>query len=278
MAQECRIGLVAVGFTWNFQRALQALLHRFVKPGQTLVEVALVRRHEPEFQRERLLALLQGPERPAAVISLAFRPDPPTVRAFRAAGVPIVVVDEEVEGASTVACDGEMGGYLAGKHLLALGRRTPALVCGDSKRHYNAVRRRRGFERVLAERGAGLLEEHVFEVEEYSRKEGVEALERFLRGPRVPDGVFCAAGDATAAGILAAARDHAIQVPDPLAVVSFDDMPMAAISDPPLTTFRQPMEEIAREALRIATEETAAILARPRTVLLEPALIVRRSA
>lgn len=277
MQQETRIGLVAVGFTWNFQRALQALLHRFVKPGQSLVELALVRRHDHDFERERLLTLLEGEVRPAAVISLAFRPDPASVKTFRDAGVPIIVIDEEAAGASTVACDGLKGGYLAGQRLLQLDRRSPALVCGDSKRHYNAVHRRRGFEKALAERGITLPPENVFEVEEYSRKEGIDALNRFLRGPRKPDGLFCAAGDATATGILAAARDHGVRIPDQLAVVSFDDMPLAAISDPPITTFRQPMEEIAREALRLATEETAAILAKPQTVLLAPTLVVRRS-
>ncbi len=61
-------------------------------------------------------------------------------------------------------------------------------------------------------------------------------------------------------------------------MISIDDMPLAAITEPPLTTFRQPVEEIAREAWRLATRETAAILDRPKTVLLEPTLMVRGSA
>ena len=213
------------------------------------MELALIRRHEPEFERERLLTLLQGSVRPVAVVSIAFRPDALSVEAFRSAGIPIVVIDEQVEGTSTVACDSSKGGYLAGQHFLALGRRAPALVCGDASPggHYNAVLRRRGFEKALAEKGIALPEEHVFEVEEYSRKDGIDAVRKFLGGARMPDAVFCAAGDNVATGILAAARAARLKVPEQLAVMGFDDIPLAAISEPPLTTFRQPMDGVRAE-------------------------------
>lgn len=280
MGTDVRVALVAVGFSWNFQRTMQAQLQKLVEPPQSLVEVALVRRHEKEFERDRLLRLLDGEDRPTAVITLAFRPDLPTVTAFRAAGIPFVVVDEQVDGASTVACDSYKAGYLAGEHLLGMGRRTPALVCGDSSPggDYNAVHRRRGFEKALLEAGASLREGHVHEVLEYSRKDGLAALEKFLGTEPRPDAVFSAAGDAPASGLLAGARERRIKVPEELAVISIDDMPLASITDPPLTTFRQPVEEIAREAWRLATRETAAILDRPKTVLLDPTLIVRSSA
>lgn len=280
MGSDVRIALVAVGFSWNFQRTLQAQLQRLVKPPHSLVEVALVRRHEKEFERDRLLTLLNEDARPHAVITLAFRPHPQAVTAFRAAGIPFVLVDEQVDGASTVACDSFQAGYLAGKHLLGKGRRTPALICGESTPggDYNAVHRRRGFEKALLEAGVSLQAGHVHEVLEYSRKDGVAALEKFLGGGPRPDAVFSAAGDAPASGLLAAARERRIRVPEDLAVISIDDMPLAAITDPPLTTFRQPVEEIARQAWRLATEETAAILATPKVVLLDPTLIVRSSA
>lgn len=280
MGSDVRIALVAVGFSWNFQRTMQAQLHKLVQPPQSLIEVALVRRHEKEFERDRLLRLLDGDGRPTAVISLAFRPDPLTVTAYQAAGIPFVLVDEQVAGASTVACDNFKCGYLAGKHLLGKGRRTPALICGDSTASgdYNAVQRRRGFEKALTEAGVSLQEGHVHEVLEYSRKDGVAALEKFLGGGPRPDAVFSAAGDAPASGLLAAARERRIKVPEDLAVISVDDMPLASITEPPLTTFRQPVEAIAREAWRLATGETAALLDRPKTVLLDPTLIGRGSA
>lgn len=59
--------------------------------------------------------------------------------------------------------------------------------------------------------------------------------------------------------------------PDDVAIVGFDDNALAAISDPPLTTIRQPDEKMADAAFQLATEETAEILAQPKRVILKPA-------
>jgi LacI family transcriptional regulator len=273
-----RIAVAAAGA--NYQRTVQTQLKKLLQPGQTLADHAVIRRDDAAYERVRLLRLLDGQNRPAALISISFRPDRASIDAFRAAGVPIVLIDEQAEGASTVACDGFLGGYMAGQHLGQAGRRSLALLCGPTgpDGHYNAVQRRKGFEKALAEQGLALPAENVVEVTDYSRQDGISALEGLLARGRKLDAIFCAAGDASATGVLAAARDRRIPVPEQLAVLGFDDMPMASISEPPLSTFRQPMEALAREALRLATEDRAAILARPRTVLLEPKLVVRASA
>jgi DNA-binding LacI/PurR family transcriptional regulator len=115
-------------------------------------------------------------------------------------------------------------------------------------------------------------------VVQYTRKDGVAAMTRLLDARRSLDAVFCAAGDACATGMLAVARERGIKVPEQIAVMGYDDSPLASISDPPLTTVRQPLDQIAREAHRLATEAPAELLARPRTILLEPTLVKRASA
>ncbi len=275
-----RIAVAAVSFTWNFTRSIMAELTKAAGPDHELVEVGLVRREDDTFLHDRFSKIVEMEPRVDAVISLTFAPKPAEVPPFRAAGIPVITVDEEVEGASSVACDNVKAGYLAGRHLIEKGRKVLGLLAGPTTppAHYNAVRRRQGFERALAEAGLRLSPDRVHSCVEYSRKDGLSAVASFLKSGRMVDGIFCAAGDTAAGGILAAAREHNLGVPNDLAVVGFDDLPIAAISDPPLTTIRQPMARIAQEALRLAAEKTAEILEKPETVLLEPLLVRRGSA
>lgn len=73
---------------------------------------------------------------------------------------------------------------------------------------------------------------------------------QILRADDPPTAVF-AAGDAQALGVLEAARQQGLAVPDGLAVMSFDDTLVAAMGCPPLSAVRQPFEELGREATRV---------------------------
>jgi LacI family transcriptional regulator len=154
-----------------------------------------------------------------------------------------------------------------------------SLVVGElgTNGSYNAVQRLKGFEKALAEHGLPFSRDDVVEVVDYSRKDGVTALAELVRRKRRIDAVFCAAGDLCATGVLAEARERRMEVPRELAVLGYDDNPLASISHPPLSTLRQPLEEIAAAAWRLATESTAEILARPKRVLLKPVLVQRGS-
>lgn len=272
-----RIAVAAEGFGTEFQGLVYAELKKLLRPGQTLLECTIPHWDVPSFVRARLLGLLEGDTRPIALIGICLRPDPATVGGFRASGVPIVLVDERADGASTVATDNVTGGYLAGQHLARKGRKSIAIVSGPV-RDYNAMQRMRGVAKALSESNLPLPADAVVEAPAYSVQDGVNAMARLLDGPRRIDGIVCAAGDACATGLLATARQRRVKVPDEIAIVGYDDSPLAAASDPPLTTVGQSLEGMAREALRLATEETTAILLKPTTVLLEPKLVQRASA
>ncbi len=141
----------------------------------------------------------------------------------------------------------------------------------------NSIQRLAGFEQGLAARGLSLDPRDVLRVPDYSRKDGVTAMARLLDEHRGVDAVFCAAGDVCAAGMLALAHERKVRVPGEIAVVGFDDNALARITDPPLTTIAQPADAIADQAFRLATEETAAVFAEPRRILLPPTLVVRAS-
>ena len=274
-----RIAVAAVAVGSTFSGLTLARLKRLVRPGQTLVECVTVGGTETELARSRLLALLDGDPRPDALIGVTIRPDPVTIAAFHAIGAPVVLIDEEAPGVSTVASDNVLGGRLAGEHLIARGRRRFALVIGHhtAAGDMNSHQRVTGFQAALAEMGLKVNPQQVIRVPDYTRKDGVTAMRKLLDDRSDVDAIFCAAGDVCASGILAVARERGVRVPDDIAVVGFDDNALAAISDPPLTTIRQPQDEIAETAYRLAALETAATFAAPRRIILAPTLVVRAS-
>jgi DNA-binding LacI/PurR family transcriptional regulator len=276
---ETRIAVASETFGAKYQGLVYAQLRKLVQPGQTLVECAVPHIGDREAARARLLRLLDEAPRPAVLLSLCLWTDPEVVAAYRAARVPIVLVDVEAEGASAVASDNFRGGYLAGQHLVRAGRRSPAIVVGGvrARQDYNAQTRLRGFEKALAEGGLALPEERITDAPGYARKDGLEALVRLLQADRKIDAIFCAAGDACATGLLAGARERQVKVPEQIAIVGYDDSPLASISDPPLSTIRQGIDEIAREAFRLATDERAGLVDQPVRRLIEPKLVVRAS-
>jgi DNA-binding LacI/PurR family transcriptional regulator len=277
---DARIAVASPNLGTGFTGLMYSHLRKHLRPGQSVIECEIVLRDDPEYQRYHLLRLLEENPRPMVLVGICVQPDLETIAAFRAAGLPVVLVDEEQEGASTISSDNFVGGYLAGQHLAKAGRRSLAVVSGRMHINggYNALQRVRGFGKALAEQGVRFQEREVIEVADYSRKDGLRALGEILQARRDVDGVFCAAGDLCATGILATAREKRLDVPGRLAVVGYDDHKLASVSNPPLSTIRQPMEQIAAEALRLATQETREILSRPKKVLLEPMLVQRFTA
>jgi len=274
-----QIGVAAMTLSVGFQGLIYSLLKKHLHPGDTFVECSMVLEKTPEHVRSRLTALLKGATPPTALICICLRPDPETVAAYRSAGIPIVLIDEEQSGASTVASDNFAGGLLAARHLIVSGRRSLGIVCGRRRIEggYNAAERMRGFAKGLSDNGLSLGPERVIEVTNYSRKDGIDAMAQLLNRGDPLDAVFCAAGDLCASGMLVAARERGVRIPQEVALLGYDDAPVAVSCDPPLSTLRQPLDRISREAYQLATEEAAAILDRPRKLLLEPQLVARAS-
>jgi DNA-binding LacI/PurR family transcriptional regulator len=158
--------------------------------------------------------------------------------------------------------------------LLDSGRRRIALITGPLAEDCS-VDRRTGFLQALE--AAGLAFDHGLEVEgDWSATSGREALLGLARQRRLPDAVF-AQNDRMALGVLHAARDLGLRVPEQLAVIGVDDMPLATHFDPPLTTMRQDMPDIGRQAARLLIE----IIRNPEAPMLDvklPAeLVIRQS-
>jgi DNA-binding LacI/PurR family transcriptional regulator len=177
--------------------------------------------------------------------------------------LPTIVVDEpRVDGVTFVGIDDREGTRLLGKHLAQLRHRRFAVVVPtlvhdgreglvDSKRlaaaSYNVDRQRlAGIRESL--QAAGVPWEEVLIYECANREHaGAAAAKRLLAADPRPSAIM-ATTDQLALGALRAARELGLSVPADLSVTGFDDIPEAAVADPPLTTARQPLVEKGRVA------------------------------
>jgi DNA-binding LacI/PurR family transcriptional regulator len=228
-------------------------------------------------QKERLERAL-AQEDISALIAISIRPDSGTISSYAAKQVPIVLIDEEMAGVSVIATDNFKGGHIAGEYLVDKGKKKIAVVAGrmNVRGGYNAEQRVKGCQQALVEKGLSIPQERIVEVAHYSRDDGLEVMPKLLR--MGVDAVFSAAGDYCAIGLLSVLREERVSVPDDVAIVGFDDFRIAQISFPPLTTIRQPLEQIAAAAYDKAVVRRDEILSAPQRTVFEPELIVRKSA
>jgi LacI family transcriptional regulator len=133
----------------------------------------------------------------------------------------------------------------ATRHLIETGHRRIGLVTGPAG-FRSAKERRAGFEQALGEAGLKLPRSLVAEGT-YRFESGVAAGDRLLDVVPRPTAIF-ASNDEMAAGVLHAARQRGLVVPDDLSIIGFDDTAIAAHLWPPLTTVRWPIASMARSA------------------------------
>ena len=170
----------------------------------------------------------------------------------RSAGVPVVVggrptwPDQDAARRTLyVDCDNRGGARDAIRHLVGLGRRRIAHIAGPLDQSAS-VDRLNGFRDVLPDTATALIAEG-----DFTRDGGARAMTALLERSPDLDGVF-AASDVMASGALRVLRASGRRVPDDVAVVGFDDMvSIAELTDPPLTTVRQDIEEMGRLMARL---------------------------
>ncbi|MFJ2091707.1 LacI family DNA-binding transcriptional regulator [Streptomyces sp. NPDC087901] len=190
--------------------------------------------------------------------------------ALHRGGLPIVLIDDRghhPEFPSVVTTNHE-GGASAARHLRAAGRTRPLVITGPQD--FGCVRDRlEGFVSVLPTdlvvRG------------DFTEICGRQAVEQLLASGVEFDSVF-AHNDITAAGVLRALRAAGRSVPGDIAVVGFDDIPMAEHTEPPLTTVRQPTRQMGETAARMLLSHLGGTPVPDAPVVLPTELVVRHSA
>ena len=190
--------------------------------------------------------------------------------------VPLVFINalHTGEGVYNVTTDNEYGGWLATRHLLEQGHTRIAYLGGpQGGRSHQA--RLAGYRRALEEANLPLIPEWIFPGNG-TIQAGRHGVHRWLNlaEDHRPTALFCY-NDLSALGFLSEAYQQGIRIPDQLSVIGFDNILMAEISIPPLTTVEQPTEDLGRLAVRSLL---AALAEKPVTdITLRGRLVVRAS-
>jgi LacI family transcriptional regulator len=185
-------------------------------------------------------------------------------------GLPTVAVDADSPLFSRVLVDDVEGGRVAARHLAAKGHRTFGYLLERQVSDYEsqAIKRLAGFREIAATVDAPPV---AVATSDNSVAAARSAVGELLDGPHRPTAVM-AHHDLLAVGVLLAARDRGLRVPEDLAVMGFDDGEAAAAAD--LTTVRQPFEDSGSTAVGVLLGQSNAPGVR-RTTLLGVELIER---
>jgi DNA-binding LacI/PurR family transcriptional regulator len=184
------------------------------------------------------------------VLLASLHGEDPLPGALERAGVPAVLVGRPAEPtqASYVDADNRGGAGKAVEHLVRRGRRRIATITGPLDMGVG-LDRLEGYRDGLA--AAGLADGDLVETGDFTEEGGAAAMARLLARPGPPVDAVFAASDLMAAGALRALRAAGRRVPEDVAVVGFEDSAVARYAQPPLTTVRQPIEEMGRQATRL---------------------------
>lgn len=172
------------------------------------------------------------------LIVMGLQIEPGIAERLRGRGLPTVVVDADSDLFSRVVIDDDDGGRLAARHLLDRGHRRLGYLLERQVSDYEsqAVKRLAGFRDEAARQGAEVVVATSGNSVDDARRAAADLLDAADR----PSAVM-AHHDVLAVGVLLAARDRGLRVPEDIAVMGFDDGEAAAAAD--LTTVRQPFEE-----------------------------------
>ena len=188
---------------------------------------------------------------------------------------PMVIVDRSLEGidADLVRIDHEQGAYLATRHLLDLGHRAIACIGGPAITSV-AHMRKAGYLRALSE--AGLIPNDDWMIEsDFSCTGGYEAAGRLLSGDR-PSAIF-ACNDMMGIGVLRAAAERHIRVPEQLSVIGFDDVQMSRYVYPALTTVGQSILQLGETAAQVLLRRIATPQQAVEQLIVAPNIVLRES-
>ncbi|MER7278820.1 LacI family DNA-binding transcriptional regulator [Dactylosporangium sp. NPDC000244] len=225
----------------------------------------------------RALRLLEE-QSPRGVIITPTGEQPQRLTAVSSRGTPVVLLDARQAGTDlcAVAVDHELGGRLAGEHLIGLGHRRIAFVTAGPD--IEPVRQRRdGL--AAASRGRDRRQERAADLVELRMApagfaEGTDAVISAMLDRADPPTAAVCVNDVVALALIRGLEARGLRVPGDLSVVGYDDLPFAAHVRPALTTIARPIRELGRVAAELLLSEDAAGH-RHQELVFRPRLVVR---
>ncbi len=169
-------------------------------------------------------------------------------RVLTAMKIPVVLLSTRSEKYPFphVKVDDKQAAYDATRYLIQRGHRKIAMISGDQTDPIAGKPRIEGYKEALAAYGIPF-QENLLAFGSFGFHSGVMAMEKFLQSKVEFTAVF-AASDEMAVGAMSAAFRHGIKVPDQLSVIGYDNLRLAEMTTPPLTTVAQPLFEMGKQA------------------------------
>jgi LacI family transcriptional regulator len=189
---------------------------------------------------------------------------------------PIVTVDPHAGPPilPSVHSDNLAGAITATDHLIGLGHRRIGFLAGRPDLE-SARLREEGFRSALARAGIGL-DPALVRVGDYEPARSEEPARQLLTLADRPTAIF-AANDLSAIETMHVARSLGVAVPDDVSVIGFDNIPESALTEPPLTTIDQSIQQMGREAVRLLVDLISGVSDGPLQITLPTRLVVRQS-
>jgi LacI family transcriptional regulator len=157
-----------------------------------------------------------------------------------------IAPDQDSPDILSVGTDDRHAAYDLTRHLIDLGHQRIGFIQGNP-RHRASARRLQGFRDCLADRGIEL-DERWIAPGDFSYRSGLDAADQLLSLDTPPSAIF-ACNDDMAAAAITVAHQRRINVPGEISICGFDDTPLASAIWPALTTIRQPIRDMSREAI-----------------------------
>lgn len=228
---------------------------------------------DPEYERRTVSQILHNGLIDGVILASTITDDP-LLHSLKASHLPFVLIGRHPTDARVnyVDVDNVNSAREIVAYLLRLGRRRIATVAGPRNMIAGADRLE-GYCAALRERGL-VSPSDLVAYGDFTEDSGYTAMRRLL--PHKPDAVFCAS-DVMAAGAIQAIREAGLGVPKDISVAGFDDVPLAARSDPPLTTVRQPIYQAGFVAAETLMDLIANPSSQPHRIILPTELVIRAS-
>lgn len=233
---------------------------------------------DPELERQAIDQLMARRVDVLLIASTQWTVD--TFRRLEEAQLPYVLIDRNFAGlaANFVGVNDEQVGYIATKHLIDVGCKRIGHITAEWLSPL--VGRLEGYKRALSEHGLSMGTSYIVNterVDETGEDSGYEAANRLLKLTPRPDAIFCY-NDPVAMGAMKAILDAGLRVPEDVALVGCGNIRFDEYLLVPLTSIDQQSTELGQKAARLAIGLVGVDgPVRPKTFLLEPKLVVRRS-
>jgi LacI family transcriptional regulator, repressor for deo operon, udp, cdd, tsx, nupC, and nupG len=256
-----------------FAELTRALVEEGALRGLTVV----IDQTDGDLERER--GIVERAARGGLFDALVLNPlalAPSDLEALPGLGPVIILGENPFPGFDKVMIDNFAAARDAVRHLLAGGRERIAFVGANRTGNGTSVQRLDGYLAALDEAGIARDDALIPDVPVFTRQAGAAALSELMSLPRPPDAVF-AINDPLALGVLRAAHQHGVRVPEQLAIVGFDDIEDGRFSTPSLTTISPDKRWIARTALDRIVRRLDGETLDVQTVLAPYRLIARES-